>query len=364
MKRILLIGNGFDLAHRLKTRYTDFIDDFWERKLDAFLKTVHEKKDGEISTNSNISQIPDGYRYSDHEIIIDFINNYSNQLTDSAIENYSGYKKFIYKVGQFRLKQYANNVQFINNFLERITENRQLYNWVDIEEEYYAVLLNCVDDLEKVKKLNEEFHCIQVALEQFLSRQLKTNIMADNQIIANINSRFSHPLYLESDYHIENCLFLNFNYTRTEKMYVAPSDKVIHIHGELGKPENPIIFGYGDETGDKYKVIEEKNKNILLENIKSIKYFETRNYTELIKFIESDIYEIFIMGHSCGISDRTLLKILFEHPNCLSIKVYYHKMNSVSDNYSDIVRNISRYFSDKSLMRKKVIDKKDSQPLS
>ena len=32
MNRILLIGNGFDLAHGLKTSYKDFIIDFWERK--------------------------------------------------------------------------------------------------------------------------------------------------------------------------------------------------------------------------------------------------------------------------------------------------------------------------------------------
>jgi len=70
------------------------------------------------------------------------------------------------------------------------------------------------------------------------------------------------------------------------------------------------------------------------------------------------------MGHSCGISDRTLLKLLFEHKKCLSIKIYYHKIDSVTDNYSDVVRNISRNFTDKSLMRRKVINKKDSSPLT
>ncbi|MDR1763164.1 MAG: bacteriophage abortive infection AbiH family protein, partial [Dysgonamonadaceae bacterium] len=29
MNRIILIGNGFDLAHGLKTSYKDFINDFW-----------------------------------------------------------------------------------------------------------------------------------------------------------------------------------------------------------------------------------------------------------------------------------------------------------------------------------------------
>ena len=29
MNRIIIIGNGFDLAHNLKTRYKDFINDYW-----------------------------------------------------------------------------------------------------------------------------------------------------------------------------------------------------------------------------------------------------------------------------------------------------------------------------------------------
>ena len=32
MNRIILIGNGFDLAHGLETGYRDFIDDFWITK--------------------------------------------------------------------------------------------------------------------------------------------------------------------------------------------------------------------------------------------------------------------------------------------------------------------------------------------
>lgn len=29
MNRIIIIGNGFDMAHNLKTGYRDFIDDYW-----------------------------------------------------------------------------------------------------------------------------------------------------------------------------------------------------------------------------------------------------------------------------------------------------------------------------------------------
>ena len=65
------------------------------------------------------------------------------------------------------------------------------------------------------------------------------------------------------------------------------------------------------------------------------------------------------MGHSCGLSDRTLLNTLFEHENCLSIKVFYHEYDRINhkDNYDDITKNISRNFKDKSKMRAKVVNK-------
>jgi hypothetical protein len=166
-------------------------------------------------------------------------------------------------------------------------------------------------------------------------------------------------------------LFLNFNYTNTDRQYIdyfshfyQNGIESVHIHGELNNSNNPIIFGYGDEIDDNYKLIEKKNDNRYLENVKSIKYLETDKYKELLNFINSEKYQIFIMGHSCGISDRTLLNTLFEHENSLSIKIFYYKKEDGIDDYSDKVRNISRNFTNKALMRERVVNKKDSEPLS
>jgi len=37
MNRLVLIGNGFDLAHGLKTRYKDFITNYLRKALEQFL---------------------------------------------------------------------------------------------------------------------------------------------------------------------------------------------------------------------------------------------------------------------------------------------------------------------------------------
>lgn len=39
MNRIVLIGNGFDLAHGLKTSYADFINWYWEQWRDRLIKS-------------------------------------------------------------------------------------------------------------------------------------------------------------------------------------------------------------------------------------------------------------------------------------------------------------------------------------
>ncbi|RMZ61337.1 hypothetical protein D1632_00105 [Chryseobacterium nematophagum] len=45
-------------------------------------------------------------------------------------------------------------------------------------------------------------------------------------------------------------------------MYKHEYDDVIHIHGELNNKSNPIIFGYGDELDEDYRIIEKLNNKI------------------------------------------------------------------------------------------------------
>ena len=85
-------------------------------------------------------------------------------------------------------------------------------------------------------------------------------------------------------------------------------------------------------------------------------YLESDSYRKVLEFVESDTFQIIIMGHSCGISDRTLLNTLFEHKNCISIKPYFYQKDDI-DNHLDIIMNISRNFTDMKLMRDRVVNK-------
>ncbi|RMZ61332.1 hypothetical protein D1632_00110 [Chryseobacterium nematophagum] len=35
------------------------------------------------------------------------------------------------------------------------------------------------------------------------------------------------------------------------------------------------------------------------------------------------------MAHSCGNTDRTLLNTIFEHENCVSVKIFYHQESKI-----------------------------------
>ena len=185
--------------------------------------------------------------------------------------------------------------------------------------------------------------------------------------------RWKHLQYVNAEKDIvpdcflwpDQILLLNFNYTKTADLYLTKTSefRVNHIHGELDNDKNPIIFGYGDELDDDYKKIAKLNDNDYLKNIKSIRYLETDNYRRLLSFIDSAPFQIYIMGHSCGNSDRTLLNTLFEHKNCVSIKPFYYQKDDGSDNYIELIQNISRNFNDMRLMRDRVVNKSYCRPL-
>ena len=157
-------------------------------------------------------------------------------------------------------------------------------------------------------------------------------------------------------------MLLNFNYTNTPEMYMDGNATEIYIHGKLDDPKS-VIFGYGDELDGNYKKLKEQNDIECMRHVKSIRYLERDNYRRMLEFIESARFQVVIMGHSCGNSDRTLLNTIFEHRNCVSIKPYYYQIDDKTDNYSELTININRNFNDPKQMRDRVVCKDYCEPL-
>ena len=413
MNRIILIGNGFDLAHGLKTSYADFIDWYWGEWKERLLHSESKsEEDGLVSfklndSNSEINwafiwdwyiRIKDPYKPWDNKKILEFAKS-NKEWSDVVITS-----------------------PILEELCKQLNDNDR--KWVDIENVYFKHLCN---DNEKPEKVNFELSVIRNRLIDYLNEiqnaapkeLFKANIQkmmlapfdkrdfainAMDSWKSMIRQRFDYPkevwselissclnpnsVWIENS-RIENffsdyseqiryngiegieenvlplgfflpdrVLMLNFNYTNVADSYFPKVDRlsVNHIHGELSNPES-VIFGYGDEIDENYKKLSNKNDNEYLTNIKSIKYLESSNYRNLLDFIESDSYQVFIMGHSCGNSDRTLLNTLFEHKNCVSIKPFYFIRKDGTDNYMELVQNISRNFTDMKLMRDRVVNK-------
>lgn len=362
MNRLVIIGNGFDLAHGLNTSYKDFINWYWRERVLDLCKNYSRVSDDVLCRWELINTNP------------------NEPITWHLLTFQQGYFRFsdpmIFK------EQIENSPEHCiirkSLLLDRVTQNIENKGWTDIESDYYALLKENADSLETCKKLNEQLDFLREILAEYLKTQTTTNkiqglIDAVNEDIDEedvaISERQKMNRMIEK---VDETLFLNFNYTDTIHNY-KPVPQATHrfhfnpIHGSLDKPDE-MIFGYGDEMDKDFQALIDRNENALLENSKSIKYLETCHYRDLLSFIEGGPFQVYIMGHSCGNSDRTLLNTIFEHENCISIKPFCYINKKGEDNYSELTRNIYRNFSDKKLFRDRVVNKErcttlDGRPL-
>lgn len=397
MNRLVLIGNGFDLAHGLKTSYQDFINWYWDKRVLGFRDCF-----------SNVSE----------DILCRFEIRSSEAwntyyLSHLVFPKVSG-KDFVALMKENDLFKVEGST-FFSNICDSIEEK----GWVDIENEYYRLLKSCTlkqRDDDELKKLNEQLQYIQDLLVEYLSslgQPMKSNEIY-NKIYAPIDlkdlsidyfyhgfnefleyclkqdkafweiklSRYgkdptvSGYIYDIENYKLlpqststpklfmlpDNVMLLTFNYTNTTDLYNRDEvTQITHIHGTVSEPKS-VIFGYGDELDDSFSALLDLGDNECLNYIKSYKYSDAKNYRDTLAFLDSAPFQVFIFGHSCGNSDRTLLNTIFEHKNCISIKPYFYKKGE-TDNYRELIQNISRNFTDMKLMRDRVVNKTYCEPL-
>jgi len=117
------------------------------------------------------------------------------------------------------------------------------------------------------------------------------------------------------------------------------------------------------EFDKKYLEFEDEKNKELFKHIKSFEYLQTKNFYDLTRFVESDDFQVYIYGHSCGISDRTMLNQIFEHEYCKSIKIFYHQMSEEINDFTNKTYEISRHFKDKTMLRKKLVPLELSRPM-
>ena len=376
LNRFFLIGNGFDINHGLQTSYKHFLTDYVTKSV----------KKASVATN-NI--------YEDDSFQIEVWN-------QSRLDNHA--KLFLHLemcLKKENISDFIRDKDYVwpkrpenthppliirpkNNFIKEILRNCFDCDWNGIEDEIYKTIMTFhfkIQEYQKshsitpiakvapvysnilaeIKNLNMSIDCLKVHLKEYLLTQNKPvehNIDLFRKVATTLRYEAPVDADLESPKNLSTNLFLNFNYTTYVKDIVNQIDalygndetvfQTLNIHGDLDSDIDDIVFGIGDEQNDFYQEIESRYDDDWLECMKSFRYFRNENYQDLLGFIKRGEYEIYVMGHSCSITDRTLLNMLFENEYCKKIHVFHYKgMTS----YLRTTYNIARNFTDKVKMR-------------
>lgn len=148
INRIILIGNGFDLAHDKKTSYKNFIESYWFNRIQN-LRNNESNKDSDL-----LCKISTWESMSFQEQFNSFRLARSTNETD--IFNYL--KTYILSG---IIAQHYNSL-----FFEKINQHIQEKGWVDIEYQYYRCL---IDPLYHPKSLNLELKELTNKLVEYLN---------------------------------------------------------------------------------------------------------------------------------------------------------------------------------------------------
>lgn len=345
--RLIIIGNGFDLAHGLKSSFKDFIYVYAHKAIEqTFFNLKYDDPLMTITANA---------KFSDAE-------NFFAKLTPQM-----SFEQLLKLTENTHIR-----LNWKSRFFKNLINDLENKKWVDIEIHYFDNLKKSttIEDSSAILKLNNEFTYLKSYFLNYLLNQTAShNCDIDKDLLTQFEQPIKveevEPNTLEHDTAPNELCILNFNYTDIAIQYYNglklknnQQKSYIPIHGNLNWENSNLqepVFGFGDEIDEDYKKFELMRNDEVFMHIKSFKYLQSNNYRKLLELIESNPFQVHIYGHSCGLSDRTLLNTIFEHENCISIKPFFFKNNDSND-YELKSFAIARHFKSKSKFRGKVVN--------
>lgn len=366
-KTILILGNGFDLAHGLPTGYASFIE-FCSRIIciysyegsareyyDEYLqdwdihRTVKELVEDVFVHTKKMTISVD---YNRFKKVVDFANPTIVELYNCIVDNI--WIMYFQEILFRNIARGENWIDFeaeistIIRFLDQYTQNLRQFCagiYEAIKEEqltevtlFFAICrerIKKIDSLE-IKQLRErlfnDLENLTRALEIYLSYFVeKIEVHRKISCVANLN-----PDYV-----------INFNYTHTyERLY--KKCEVFHIHGEcdyqrVAKKNNMVLgideYLAGDERDlhTNYaifkKFIQRMRKRTGTEHYKYIREIEDAFFhgesvhadysvkTDVDTIYADGISHVYVFGHSLDYTDKDVLKLFLE-PEATDVKIF------------------------------------------
>lgn len=347
---ILVIGNGFDLAHGLQTTYKDFL-----RFTDEFVVYKTAKENGhELGWNDEdirfykyfITLFNESQRNKDAQRIVNELdglikdNVWLEHFKKAQIEN--GWIDFENEISKV-IQTLEDVRKIVDSALKQGTSKIELVRRQKRILKYVAVGVQGIEDVISTPKerglrdLDRLIRCLEIYLSDYINNYSVETILPDIEQLP----------YLDK--------VLSFNYTNTyERLYNNHSFlEFDYIHGkaDINKTvdTNNMVLGI-----DEYLKGEERNENI--EFIEFKKFYQRihketgclyRNWideiksdkkiTEMIALSDEDgkqiketrkqveSHKLFIFGHSLDITDKDVLRDLILNDNVQTTIFYMDK---------------------------------------
>lgn len=199
MTNLFILGNGFDLAHGLPTKYSDFYN---------YLKSKHPNaNENDVDYLLEPTLLPDGSEYYNPNQVVAFLISMISQTECRNGENWCDVEN---SLGQFDYWEFMDTIDVF------VGEEPNLFRKAYAYEDAVA-----------------NIHIPTTSIKILFSNWINS-IAIDN---CKLNYDFNKLIDKKSD------LFLTFNYTTTlEEIYGVDEHNILHIHGVQGED---IIFGHG-----------------------------------------------------------------------------------------------------------------------
>lgn len=295
-RRMLVVGNGFDLAHGLPTRYQDMLE-----------ALSHD-------TASWLS-LEDRQRYSDNPFI-----KYFSKYKD--LPGWTGFENEIQKIVNYLCKKYDNiRPPTIHGDIESF--------FLDIRIAWRSHDTKTMWNILQ-RDLDELISYIDVYLSKYIPSQLPKALSTDSQY-----PRFVYKRHY--DY------FLSFNYTNT---YFDFAEMMNDGNGIVVPTEDQFIHGCCSAMGASQNIVLgiEDNDPSNLDTIYFKKYFQRIQkktgrevfdwFDEKISSSEPIVTDIF--GHSLDTTDKDILMLIFEKSRYTNI--YYYNQADYEQKIINLVR--------------------------
>ena len=308
--KILIIGNGFDLAHGLPTKYTDFLER--TRKFFAYRNGV--SPDSELGKSFSDALLRNGLydefcEVEDNVWLEHFINRYErNLLKDNTWIDFENEVKYVVEKFEKMLSSRLNSVLHDAN------------SWDFFPKKFRDSSPEALKSLNSATRIPAFSNFMLSHLKQF-TRAFEIYCLC----VINEKTRNNSMRVLTSH---DFDAVLSFNYTNTfETLYGNDKIKFCYIHGKAqpAAEKTNMIFGI-DET------LSDGKESTFFTFARFKKYFQRilyktgSEYKDWIRDIgrTGEKCEIYILGHSLGSTDHEVLKEFFKFLNYAKITIFYH----------------------------------------